>query len=256
MLTESRFHGALRAFGIHLVVSCCITIFVAIVVFFLWYPRPYDSLQGGFQLFFLVACIDVVCGPLLTFLIFDLRKSKKELVIDLALICALQLGAFIYGVYVVWMARPIYLAFELDRFRVVSLADIDSGGWANLSGDIPPPSLYKVQLLGVRVASPGDPDYVQQLKLSLDGWHAAYRPNRWVRYEDLRFQVLEKSKPLQELLAKHPEAEGQIHKAIKDAGYAGSVRWMPVQSRWNSGWTALLSAESANVLAFVEVDGF
>lgn len=249
--------GSLPAFGWHLSVSVGVALLAALLVFVVWYPHPYEKIQGGFALFFLVISVDVVCGPLLTLVVFDAKKKRRELLADLGVVGLLQLGALIYGLHSVWLVRPIYLVFEVDRYRVVSLADIDPGDLESVRGYLPLPRWNEVHLLGVRVAKPEDADYLSQLKLSLSGQDAACRPSRWVSYEEVQSMVLERSKPIKDLSAKHPGAETLIRKAIEQTGFPeNQLRWMPVQSRWSTGWTALLDVEKAKILGFVELDGF
>ena len=68
----------------------------------------------------LVVSCDLVLGPLITFTIFDKRKPWPELRRDLAIVVALQLAALGYGLHTVIIARPVVLALEEDRFRVVA----------------------------------------------------------------------------------------------------------------------------------------
>lgn len=116
---------ALAATAIHLLLSAAVALVCAVVVFALWYPPPFDELAKGRQLFLLVVAVDVVCGPLLTLIVFNPRKPRAELRRDLSVVVALQLAALTYGLVNVANARPIWLAFEGDRFRVVSVPDVN-----------------------------------------------------------------------------------------------------------------------------------
>ena len=62
----------------HLFASVLIAALVAWLVFGLWYPAPYAQLAGGFALFGLMMAVDVVCGPLLTYII--LLRDRKSVV--------------------------------------------------------------------------------------------------------------------------------------------------------------------------------
>lgn len=44
---------------------------------------------------------------------------------DIALIALLQTGTLEYGLWTVAQARPVYMAFEIDRFRFVHAVDVD-----------------------------------------------------------------------------------------------------------------------------------
>lgn len=64
-----------------------------------------------------------MCGPLLTFVLFSPKKSRKELRVDLTLVAAIQIAALGYGMWTVWQARPLYLVHEVDRFKAISAPD-------------------------------------------------------------------------------------------------------------------------------------
>ena len=124
----------LRAAAVHLGLSALVALLAAVLVFFLWYPYPYRVISGGRELFQLVVGVDVIVGPLITFAIFDRAKPRTELRRDLAIVGILQLAALGYGLWTVEFARPVHLAFEIDRFRVVHRVDIPS----ELENRVPP----------------------------------------------------------------------------------------------------------------------
>ncbi|MCH8105520.1 MAG: hypothetical protein IIC58_08470 [Proteobacteria bacterium] len=69
----------LKATGIHLSMSLVIFFILAYQIIYVWYPQPYFSIDGGWQGIRIVAAVDLALGPIITFLIFDLAKSRKEL---------------------------------------------------------------------------------------------------------------------------------------------------------------------------------
>ena len=108
-----------RAALIHLGASITVAAVVATMVFAFWYPGAYRSFSGGTELFLLVVGVDLGLGPLITLVIFDRRKPIKELKRDVAVVVVLQLAALVYGLNMVSISRPVVLALEEDRFRVV-----------------------------------------------------------------------------------------------------------------------------------------
>lgn len=97
----------LAATGIHLAMSLVIFAILAYLIFYHWFPQPYFSIDGGWQGMRLIAFVDLVLGPFITFLIFDLSKRRREIVIDLAIILAIQFGALTYGVVTTYNQRPL-----------------------------------------------------------------------------------------------------------------------------------------------------
>ena len=113
-----------RAAGIHLLISLAVAALAAALVFGLWYPGAYRNLSGGRELFLLITTVDVILGPLLTFVVFDLRKGWPHVRRDLAIIGIIQLSALLYGLHTVYVARPVAMVFEVDRFRVITANDV------------------------------------------------------------------------------------------------------------------------------------
>lgn len=107
----------------HLLGSTLLVCAAAALVFLIWYPHPYDLLSGGLSLFLILAGVDVVCGPLLTLVLFNPKKPRRELFTDMALVVLVQLSALAYGLYTMHAARPLFLVHEVDRFRVITLSD-------------------------------------------------------------------------------------------------------------------------------------
>ena len=102
----------LRASAIHLAISLSVATLAALVVFGWWYPYPYRELSGGRELFALVVVVDVVLGPLITLVIFNVAKTRRHLMMDFTVIGLLQVAALAYGLWTVFVARPVHLVFE------------------------------------------------------------------------------------------------------------------------------------------------
>jgi hypothetical protein len=92
----------------------------------LWYPDFLFTTDGGWQGLRIVVLVDVVLGPLLTFVVF--RRGKKGLMMDLSLIVLLQLVALLGGGWVVHAERPLALVLYEGRFFSVTAGDyLDAG---------------------------------------------------------------------------------------------------------------------------------
>jgi len=111
----------LKASGIHLSLSLVIFFVLAYQIYFVWYPVPYFSVDGGWQGIRLIAAVDLVLGPLITFLIFDLRKSRRAIIFDLVVIAVVQLAALVYGISTTYQQRPVAIVL-IDQFMVGNIA--------------------------------------------------------------------------------------------------------------------------------------
>lgn len=114
-----------RVFLIHATFSLLLIAGLCFWVLSRWYPGGLLALQGGTPILLAVIAITLVVGPLLTLILFRPEKKRtKELVLDIALILALQFGAFGYGVWTLSIQRPVYLAFLYDRFFLITPRDV------------------------------------------------------------------------------------------------------------------------------------
>jgi len=107
----------------HLAISIGIAALVFAGVRLVWYPGPLFAGAGGRDLFFVATTVDVIIGPLITFIIF--KPGKRGLKFDLATIAVLQVAALVFGLHVIWEARPVWVVFVKDRFELVRAVEIE-----------------------------------------------------------------------------------------------------------------------------------
>jgi hypothetical protein len=242
-----------RAAGIHLLLSLAVAGLAAALVFGLWYPGAYRNLSGGRQLFLLITTVDVILGPLLTFVVFDLRKGWPHVRRDLAIIGCIQLGALLYGLHTVYVARPVAMVFEVDRFRVVTANDVHEPDLPKAAPQYQAMPLTGPWLLGTRAIQPGD-DRNDAIFLGLEGIDIGMRPNFWQPYEQSRADVLKAARPLAVLLKKYPERSEAIRQRLAAQGEKEShTLFVPVLARGD--WVALIR-DDASVIDFENVDGY
>lgn len=108
-----------------------------------WYPAPYFSASGGWQGLKIVALVDIVLGPLLTFCVFNKTKPLRLLVMDLCIIFTLQIAALFWGIYTVYQEHPIAAVFWEDRFftvpnKVLANQNYDLSNLQKISQQKPP----------------------------------------------------------------------------------------------------------------------
>lgn len=128
--------------------SLSLAVFVYLVyqIYYNWYPEPYFSVDGGWQGIRLVAAVDLVLGPLITFLIFDLNKSRRAIVFDLVTIMVVQFGALAYGVYATYSQRPVAIVF-IDEYVMSAIMEHYAGSLSSEKvleqySDEKPPIVY------------------------------------------------------------------------------------------------------------------
>jgi hypothetical protein len=93
------------------------------VFIYFWYPTDYLDLTRFREIALILICVDLVMGPILTFIVFNPKKSS--LVFDLSVIAFLQLIALGYGCYTLYQDHPLFVTFTIDRFTIVTAKDAD-----------------------------------------------------------------------------------------------------------------------------------
>lgn len=120
----------LKALGLHLLASAVVLTLIFGCLYLGWYRWPGWYLADVSKVVFVMAGVDLVVGPLLTFTIAASNKSRRVLTRDIAMIVAVQLLALIYGSLSIWNGRPLYYAFSETVLQVVQAYDIDAHEWA------------------------------------------------------------------------------------------------------------------------------
>ena len=114
----------LKALGLHLLASAVVLTLILGSLYLGWYHWPGWYLADVTRVVMVMMGVDVVVGPLLTFVIANKNKPRKELTRDIGMIVAVQLIALIYGSTSLWNGRPLYYAFSVNVLSVVQAYDI------------------------------------------------------------------------------------------------------------------------------------
>lgn len=111
----------LVALFVHMTLSVVVIGLFLIGIFFLWYPNGL-YLAGAVQGLIILILVDVVLGPVLTFIVYD--ESKKELKYDLGMIVALQLGCLAYGATQIINERPTHQILSSSQLEIFTASEI------------------------------------------------------------------------------------------------------------------------------------
>ena len=254
---NSRIRSAVKAFLIHLCASALVGTCSALLVLGLWFPFPYRDLAGGMFLLWLLIGVDVGCGPLLTAVLYNPAKSRRELTLDLSIVVLVQLAALVYGVYSISQARPVVLAFEVDRFVAVTPADLDPAQLPEALPQYQSLSWTGPRLVGARDARNGD-ERLKSVELSLQGIEPSARPGWWQPYEESAPTAQKRMKPLADLRqTQHATGQAAIDQAAQKAGLPlAQLFYLPLTSAKKlDSWIAILDKD-AQIVGYAPVDGF
>lgn len=257
-MDKMRLKAAGKVSLIHFGISLLIAMLAAIVVLGIWFPGPYRSLAGGLHLFMTLVVVDVVCGPLLTFIIFNPKKSKRERIIDFFLVATIQLAALLYGLYSIGQARPILLVYEVDRFVAVSRAQIDPEDWGQALPEYRQFSWWSgPDLVGTRQPKDGG-EMLESVELSIKGKEPSLRPAWWQPYTDSVPQVKSRMKPLSDLRTHHSEdLRHIIDRGVRKVGIPiENLFYLPLTTQKKlDDWVVVLDLET-KIVGYIQVDGF
>ena len=259
MLFRENFREKIKPTILHFAFSALIAILASFLVLFFWYPAPYDSLAGGWTLLSYLVLIDFVCGPFLTFILYDKKKSYQALVLDIGIVIFIQFSALGYGIYSLAQARPVFLAYEGVRYRLVSPSEIDMASLPLAHSDFQSLPISGPQLVGVRLSQATDPDFPASVQLSLAGLHSAFRPQRWVPYSSQLDNVKYNLQPLGKLEIKYPDKKVIIEKSLKKYGVTSDqFGYLPLDTgnKNSSDWVVLVDRKSGLPRDFLPIDGW
>ena len=255
MSISDRLNESLRPAALHLFLGLLAACALATLLFFVWYPSPYDQFSGGRDLFVLLMGVDVICGPLLTLLLYTRNKPKKLLVLDLSLVLLIQIAAFTYGLHVAWQVRPVYLVAEYDRLKTITNADMTEQDKQSIQPALRSGFWDRPKIVGIRKPTSTAEKNKVMFESAQGGRDYGERPDFYIPYGAASAKIsLERGRRLADFLKLHPEFQTWA------AGYAvrqnmnpDQIKYLPVMAR--EDWIAVLD-DNGYVVEFLKGDGF
>jgi hypothetical protein len=239
----------------HLAISAIIAAVVATLTLWLWFPEPFGQIAGGRDLFVLVLAVDVVLGPLLTVVAFDRRKPGRELRRDLVFIALLQLGGLAYGLNTLRQARPIVLALEVDRLRVVRAVDLPAEELTKGPSEFRSLGWFGIQRVAARQPRSGD-EQLEATMAALGGVDVGARPEFWLPSDRTDAAWAAAGRPLSDLRKRQPSRTADIDLAIRTTGKAeAELKYLPIVAR-RTDYIALIDAQRGTIEGYAAIDGF
>ena len=209
-----------KYFIYHLLASILMAIFMIGVVFFVWYPSPLSIAIGMTHIFLMVLVIDVIVGPLLSLLVY--KERKKTLKFDLSVIILIQICALCYGIYSIEQGRPVWIAYNVDRFELVRKNELITEHLDQPKTLYQKPSFLSPQYVSVEFSKDKLQRENDMFAEALGGISIAQKPERYVDFTKALPQIKKRAKSLnnlekfnnheqvREILAKYPQATGYV----------------------------------------------
>jgi hypothetical protein len=248
--TITRWHAS----GLHLLISVALAAAVLTIMLALWFPGPLFTAGGGNGLLLILVTVDVVIGPAITLAVY--RQGKRGMKFDLVVIAVLQLSAFVYGMHIVYLARPAFIVFAQDQFEVSKVVDIEPKDFAKAKfAQFSHPPLGGPLLVFAEM--PTDPKERNEIALAaLGGKDLNVMPKLFRPYAEHAQDVLKAAWTLAKLRKMEPESAKIVdaymaHSPWKEA----DVRFVRLAAR--EAWVAvLIDAKTAMPLKMLITEKF
>ena len=250
------FKKRLLAAGVHLAISFFIAALAWALIAKVFYPYPFTEISGGRQLFLLLVVVDIVLGSVLTFSVFSQGKLRRVLIRDLTVICALQLTALGYGLWTMYIARPVYLVHEVDRFKVVTAADLNESDLNNASPEFRRTPLFGIKTIGIRPAR-DSADKLRSLDLELAGQDLSLQTEWWqLLSEENRISMRQHGKPIHILRLKTIDGGANLDEILRAANVRDDEAMaLPLLTRLAS-WSIVLDKRDLKIIGYLPIDLF
>lgn len=197
----------------HLSLSLIVATLVLGWIFTVWYPSPLAKATGVTHIVLLMLAIDVIVGPILGFIVY--KEHKKSLKFDLLIIILLQISALSYGIYSLAEGRPVWMAFNGNRFELIrnnELLDVSVDN--HIDNEYYHPSLLGPKYVAVKIAE----DSLEREKNMFDevmgDVSLAQRPERYVAITEANGRIIETAEDISDLKNYNSE---QVVESILDS---------------------------------------
>lgn len=241
-----------QAASIHLCASLCVLMLVGLLATLCWYPLELRAAHGGIQLFWVIAGVDAVLGPLLTCIVY--APQKKSLKFDLAVIVALQLSALAYGCNTLFQGRPVYLVFAVDRYELVTANQILLAEQEKATNA----EFKRLPLVGVDLIGVTPPrDAQERLRIlgsALNGSDLQSFPQYYVPYAEVASKAAHAAKPIETFLAKYPELHGDAQSLMNGRRVTqAETGYLPLRGR-AADMCVMVDKRNGNVIGYLAAD--
>lgn len=234
---------------IHLTISATIGAMVLALMLLVWYPQPLFAAVGGQQVLLILLGVDLSLGPLATLIIFTANKSRRALVFDLSVIATFQIAALIYGMSVVFHARPVFVVFSKNSFDLVTANMLNDEDIAKAKY----PAYRRLPLTGpVYVFSEMPTNIKEQNEVVLNafsGKDLPEYPQYYLPYAEHQTAAGAVATPLAELRKLNADRTAEIDNAVRNSGLnEADVGYLPLRAKYQNQ-AILVGKSDGKVLA-------
>ena len=210
----------LKFFIKHLTLSLVFSIILLGLLLNFWYQMPLAKAVGVTSIILILFFIDITLGPLLGLLVY--KEHKKSLKFDLSIIIIIQIFALLYGVYTLEQGRPVWIAYNVDRFELVRKNELIIENLDQAKTQFQKTSFLRPQYVAVEFSKDKLQRENDMFAEALGGISIAQKPERYVDFIQAKPQLQQRTKSLKELnqyndvkqveriVSKYPQATGFV----------------------------------------------
>ena len=189
----------------------------------IWYPYPLGEAVGVRKVYMVLLAVDIILGPLLTFMLY---KIDKKLTFDLIFILIIQISAYIFGLYTMTQGRPTWLVFVIDDIELVSPIDIKVTPDYVMHDNFEASLLTKPQWIAAVYSVNAEKKQQQIQDEIFEGINISQRPETYKALDSKKDDLLTKLHPIYELQKFNNNK--QIQQELKQ--YKRVKGWLPVKA--------------------------
>lgn len=181
--------------GIYLFIATALLLAVIITVKNLWYPYPLLQAVGTQSLLMIIMAVNI--GLMLGLAVMVLRKAKvTDFITDIIVSVFIQLLCLAVSVYAIYNIKPVWIAYNVDRFELILNTDLINTKINNADKKFKKPSYFNPQYVGVESSKNNEEHNSNMFDEVLNGISIAQRPERYVPVSQVKAQIKERAQNL------------------------------------------------------------
>ena len=199
----------LKAFAIHFFISAIFVGIAMALTYGAWYRPPFAYIQNVTAIVLILAMVDLVMGPLMTFIVYN--PAKKSLRMDLTIIGLVQVSALLYGMSVLYQSRPVYAVYAGGRFSTASASEFEQVELDKAPADSPYLKFPKfgTQWIGASLDKLNEVDREAAIMADAFGGGPRVMPRLFVPFDKIAADVIKQGKRANTIDFNNPAAAAQ-----------------------------------------------
>lgn len=232
---------------IYLSIAMVLLLVAIIAIKGLWYPHPLLQAAGTQKLLQTIILVNIGLAFGLAIIIF--RKKKLDFVKDIVISMLVQLSFLMVSIYGVYQIKPVWIAYNVDRFELILSTDLVNTNVHNADKSFKSPSYFSPQYVGVEFSKDNEERNNNMFDEVLQGISIAQRPERYIPFEQVSAQIKERAQDL--ALLEQYNNKNYVQSLLKEYPQADS--FVPLQAKAVNMTVLLNKGEDNQVVAIVDL---